>query len=292
MKRVIVPFILTFVVLVCVQCKKEDAINYPVLEGPEGSTGNLFSVGQSKKVYFSKGNLQYQASTNTWRFAENQWDVIGEANVNVSPNYSGWIDLFLYGSSGFDGLYPYLLKLPDVKIDVGGMEISGTEYDWGVYNPISNGGNQAGLWRVLSKEEMVYLLSRHDASGNWLSGKGNLNKKDGSCDNGIFIMPDNYTSNYSYPYGWEIEEKDLTNYGGVFISALSGNIGGTDGDINWYGDNSYLYVSSEGECNYDDEEDFQRLGCINDVFRAEAGVFWGYYNRGLHGSVRLVQDCN
>ena len=38
---------------------------------PEGVINGLFSVSSTKKVYFSQGNLQYQASTNTWRFAEN-----------------------------------------------------------------------------------------------------------------------------------------------------------------------------------------------------------------------------
>ena len=38
-----------------------------------GACSYAFPVSSSgKKVYFSKGNLQYQASTDTWRFAENQ----------------------------------------------------------------------------------------------------------------------------------------------------------------------------------------------------------------------------
>ena len=57
-----------------------------------------FSVGESKKVYFAHGNLQYQASTQTWRFAENQYDTIGGANSNISDSYSGWIDLFGWGT--------------------------------------------------------------------------------------------------------------------------------------------------------------------------------------------------
>lgn len=48
-----------------------------------------------KKVYFSKGNLQYKASTNTWRFAENQYDMLGTNNAKISSSYSGWIDLFV-----------------------------------------------------------------------------------------------------------------------------------------------------------------------------------------------------
>ena len=36
---------------------------------------------------FSKGNLQYQASTNTWRFAEYQFDAVsGKSNNHVGEN--------------------------------------------------------------------------------------------------------------------------------------------------------------------------------------------------------------
>lgn len=37
---------------------------------PEGTLSGLFSVSATKQVRFAKGNLQYRASTNTWRFAE------------------------------------------------------------------------------------------------------------------------------------------------------------------------------------------------------------------------------
>ena len=43
-----------------------------------------FSVSATKKVYFSQGNLQYQASANLWRFAEHQYEMIGESNANIS----------------------------------------------------------------------------------------------------------------------------------------------------------------------------------------------------------------
>ena len=54
------------------------------------------------KVSFAPGNLQYQATTNTWRFAPNQWDAIGNDNQNVAEDYSGWIDMFAWGTSGYN----------------------------------------------------------------------------------------------------------------------------------------------------------------------------------------------
>lgn len=72
-------------------------------ECPEGGINALFTIIEDgDKVYFSQGNLQYQASTNTWRFAEHQWDYVGEGNNNISPNYNGWIDLFGWGTSGYN----------------------------------------------------------------------------------------------------------------------------------------------------------------------------------------------
>lgn len=64
----------------------------------EGALKGEFSVSATKKVHFSQGNLQYQASTKTWRFAEHQYDYIGSANSQISSSYTGWIDLFGYGT--------------------------------------------------------------------------------------------------------------------------------------------------------------------------------------------------
>lgn len=51
----------------------------------------------------SPGNLQYQASTGIWRFAEHQYDYIGSGNENISTSYSGWIDLFGWGTGRYNG---------------------------------------------------------------------------------------------------------------------------------------------------------------------------------------------
>lgn len=64
--------------------------------------GEFTIKGSGDKVSFSKGNLQYQASTNTWSFAENQYDIIGYGNENISSDYDGWIDMFGWGTSGYD----------------------------------------------------------------------------------------------------------------------------------------------------------------------------------------------
>lgn len=145
-----------------------------------------FSVSETKKVYFSQGNLQYQASTGIWRFAENQYDVVGEENSNISSSYSGWIDLFGYGTSGYNNYYPYLAST-EVSDYVINTNISGTPYDWGRYNAISNGSNIAGMWRTLTRDEWAYLLS----------SRANAASKCGvAIVNGVYgliLLPDNWT---------------------------------------------------------------------------------------------------
>ena len=49
-------------------------------------------------VEISSGNVQYNADSDTWRFAPNQWDICGAANTNISSTYNGWIDLFGWGT--------------------------------------------------------------------------------------------------------------------------------------------------------------------------------------------------
>jgi len=61
-----------------------------------GKLPGSFSVSATKKVCFSQGNLQYQGSTNSWRFATHQYDFIGNAAGNTAPSESQteWMDLF------------------------------------------------------------------------------------------------------------------------------------------------------------------------------------------------------
>lgn len=161
-----------------------------------GALAGLFSVNGGQQVRFSQGNLQYQASTNTWRFASNQYDFVGQNNSQLSSSYSGWIDLFGWGTSGYNhgavcwqpwsssavwshyyayGSYYYHL-----------YDQSG-QADWG-YNAISNGGNQTQRWRTLTKEEWMYVFEqRTTATGNRFA-KAQVNGV-----NGVVLLPDNWS---------------------------------------------------------------------------------------------------
>lgn len=157
------------------------------VDAPEGAIGGVFSVSVIDKVYFSQGNLQYQASTDTWRFAEKQYFTIGENNCNISSTYSGWIDLFGWGTSGYNNKYPYMTSTDNIDYGDGDNHITGTNYDWGVYNSISNGGNQLGIWRTLTRAEWVFLLETRYTSSGIRYAKARVNGV-----NGVILVPDDW----------------------------------------------------------------------------------------------------
>ncbi len=143
-----------------------------------------FLVCDTAQVYFSTGNLQYQATTNSWRFAENQNDMIGVTNIMASDSYDGWIDLFGWGTSGSD-VAPYTVTPSYSVYGDGTNDIAGTRYDWGVYNAV--GSSMAGEWRTMTYSEWMYLLFDRP---NAKSLRG-LARVAGVA--GLVILPDTWT---------------------------------------------------------------------------------------------------
>ena len=125
-----------------------------------GELPGEFSVRPDRKVRFSKGNLQYNAVTSTFRFADRQTDIIGEDNTKSDAKYPGWIDLFGWGTSGYRDHPPYYHVTNAAYYGASGEKnIDGTAYDWGVYNRIQNGYDAPGEWRTLSNHEWNYLFT-------------------------------------------------------------------------------------------------------------------------------------
>ena len=125
------------------------------------------------QIVFSQGNLQYQATTDTWRFAINQYDFVGAGNANISDTYDGWIDLIQWGAGNnptTTATYKYQ-----------------TFVEFGSH-PISNGGNVADAWRTLTKDEWVYIF-RDRTNAESLFAFGSVNGV-----NGLIILPDNWTT--------------------------------------------------------------------------------------------------
>ena len=143
---------------------------------PEGALTGKFTINASgDQIQFSQGNLQYQASTNTWRFAENQYDMVGNANSNISASYSSWIDLLGWGTGN----------------NPTNTSTSYSDYatfsDWGV-NAISNGGSAANQWRTLTNAEWYYLFYTRTNAEN-LCGQATV-----AGVHGFVFLPDNWST--------------------------------------------------------------------------------------------------
>lgn len=157
----------------------------------QGSKGKgFFPVdGNGTKVVFSLGNLQYQASTGIWHFAEHQYDFIGNQSGNTTPEasragQSDWIDLFGWGTSGGEGKQPYM-------VNVAAGDYPTSFVDWGV-NSISNAGNTQNMWRTLTISEWDYLLNSRQNSTvcnvqNARFAVAKVNER-----NGLILFPDKY----------------------------------------------------------------------------------------------------
>ncbi len=265
-----------------------------------------FSVSASTRVLFSPGNLQWSAknggstatthtvagggtAAGTWRFAPNQWDAIGIANSNISSSYSGWIDMFGWGTSGYSSKYPYMSSTTNSDYGNGANNISGTNYDWGVYNAIYNPRTQTtdapGTWRTLTNAEWDYLIDIRSTTSGIRYAKATVNGMAG-----LIIVPDNwsistyaldstnaprtsYTSNIINSLQWPT----LENAGCAFLPA-AGVRSGTS---------SVYYVGSHGQywsasCN--------GSGNAYRIIFFSGGVYTAYSNRYYGQSVRLVMD--
>lgn len=201
--------------------------NFPIGAIPGWFTvdlnGTSYTTADDKKVCFSRGNLQYQASTDTWRFAEHQYDFVGGTygnkqignvyydgvkcdNTLIGADYNGWIDLFGWGTSGNNNKFPYMTSMTDSEYGDGNKDISGTNYDWGVYNAISNGGNTPNTWRTLNGkgyytgEWHCILFERQNCNDLWAYGRITTSDSpstwysldDENNIGGLILLPDNW----------------------------------------------------------------------------------------------------
>ena len=193
-----------------------------------GMLSGEFSVNSSGgKVCFSKGNLQYQASANKWQFAANQYDYIGSDNANIGSSYSGWIDLFGWGATGYwdnrsqlntdetpkyqKNYQAYSTSKSDISGGAGfnnygygpDYKIGETTYsynlsvehrsDWG-YNAINAGDNLTSGWRTLTNDEWGYLFGNStERNGKYKCGVTVCGKT-----NCVVVAPDQCLNGYTF----------------------------------------------------------------------------------------------
>ncbi len=260
----------------------------------------IFSVADGKFVQFSTGNLQYEVGTNTWSFAENQYDYVGEANINVgNPNYEGKIDMFGWSADGKFGVNPSNKN----------EDYYGTFQDWGTLVNEED-------WYTLSADEWKYLLNTRANAANLKQ----IAKVDGVV--GIMLFPDAWTMpadvNVAAAYD-DYFKVNIYNYtleqwakleaaGAVFLPAAGRRTGGwgnttisphmvgvigldSDGHYKHYDNGNiycYYWTSTINESTKDVSylHNIQALG--GDEYTIGTGAVWG--EKGRYGqSVRLVK---
>lgn len=241
----------------------------------QGAINGLFTINAyGDQAYFSQGNLQYQASTNIWRFANNQFEYIGESNSNISPTYDGWIDLFGWGT----GNSPTQTSTNNNDYSSFG--------EWGSM-PISNGGNTYNQWHTLSNEEWLYVLNtRPTASGiRYVKARVNYVK-------GVILLPDDWNTSYYTLNDINQSNVDFSSnvinatqwntieqHGAVFLPSAGSRSGTSIDLVDKYG---YYWSATYGNNNSSYGMDF-----CDSYLRLQYpfGRHYGF-------SVRLVQDYN
>lgn len=257
------------------------------------------NYSSTKKVRFALGNLQYNAATNTWRIAENQWDHLGTANSNIGEQYNGWIDLFGYGTSGYTYMPWRATSGNDAYNLYAQGNITNTNHDWGV-NPISNGGNQPEKWRTLTQAELYHLFN--DRGGrvrvgglfipNYVRVAEQLHHTGVSVRgvSGMIVLPDNFPWNTS-PYNdddyWDnitnAKWTDLEGQGAVFFP-ITGQRSGTS--LRSGTSNQGCYWTSTCDIIYDPKQPYALHFTSNG--ETTDNTDYNYYGN----AVRLVRDVN
>lgn len=286
------------VALILTGCEREE-VN--PIEIPQ----HLFSVAEGRQVVFSPGNLQFctigshttaeGTASGTFRFAEHQYDYIGQANALVSDTNTGWIDLFTWGSSGWH-VAPYSEKDGDYDIE----SLCGNEAyaDWGVYNSIGN--DTPGTWRTLTCDEWDYLVNRRASST--VDGVDNARYAEATVCGvaGIILLPDQFErpatltpianinhNNFTISFNdnvYNAEEWSLMEKAGAVFLPAAGFRGGTW--LSTIGEGGSCWAST---CNA--ARQAYAMLFIDGLVNASAECTYDK-DRGYGRSVRLVKDAS
>ena len=136
----------------------------------------VFSVAPNKQVSFSQGNLQYLPAIHLWKFADTQYEYLGNANKYLKPTFRNWVDLF--GWSANNTTAPF-----GVSTSTNVADYAGEFVDWGT-NTIC--GDAPGTWRTLSVDEWDYLFKKRTNAAQ-LYSKGSI-----EGTRGMIVLPDNW----------------------------------------------------------------------------------------------------
>ncbi len=175
--------------------QKVDLPYNPDGSAPAGAIDGKFTINASgTRVYFARGNLQYQASTNKWRFAENQWDFVGGDNASISSSYDGWIDLFGWGTSGHEFASGYGSAYQPWSTSADHLDYGPTDGTSGltdIYAQGDWGTNMGSDWRTPTKDEWKYVFDTRTTPSGVRYAKATVNGV-----KGVILLPDNWKTGY------------------------------------------------------------------------------------------------
>ena len=265
-----------------------------------GALIGQFSVSDTKKVYFSKGNLQATYNTSwSWAFATNQWDYIGNAAGNTSINGGGTIsgtgtvDLFGWvgAACAWTGAAQYGISNVKQAAQYGNVEGEALKSDWGTL-AISNGGNTANFgWHSLASGEWEYLFKTRTTPSGVRYAHATVNSVPG-----LVLLPDDWSTDYyslnkvNDATGTDytdnvISSSDWTSkleaHGAVFLPAGGYRNGAEVSDA---GDKGNYWSSTSSP-----------IAQSAPYFYFGSAVFWGHTSNSMRSrgcSVRLVYDAN
>ena len=135
---------------------------------PDGAINGKFSVSDTKKVYFSKGNLRYASSK--WSFFDNQYDRYTSYSADAWDHFGWSTSTTTYGMSTSTSI-------------IG--DYSGDFVDWGA--------TMGTGWFTLSKDEWKYLFNTRSASTVGGTENARYAKAKVNDVQGVILFPDTYT---------------------------------------------------------------------------------------------------
>lgn len=179
---------------------------------PEGAVRGKFSVSETRKVYFSSGNLIYTVSSGKWSFYEKQYETAktdGTPDMNVISSHC-W---------GYD---PAKSIIPDEVGIINRRQGNLTyEEDWG--STITTA--PYGTWHTPSWDEWEYIISKREMTYGkdryTRTNDGRNLKIEGIDASGLFLYPDDFNGKYvdDKSAGWTWGS--IKNAGIVFLPTIS-----------------------------------------------------------------------
>ncbi len=243
-----------------------------------------FSVSATKQVRFSRGNLQYTQSTQTWAFAEQQYDMLGTDNVD-----GGTEEAYEYG-------YRKSGNILSDKIDLFGWSGSTGSVKWGIGTSKSNSGyigdfvdwgtniGDGRTWYTLTYDEWYYLRDSRTNADNLVGvARINLNADGSKYVNGLVLLPDTWTC----PVGVTFK----SGFAKYSVQAYADNQTFTLSDWQLLESAGAVFLPASGSRSESSVNNVQNRGYYWSATPRDPDGAGGLYFRSSEASTRSYWDC-